>query len=103
MGFYNITVPKNTVLGSAPTVYIDSVEAGSQGYCEDEENYYVWFTTQFSTHDVEIAFTGASTNPTGIADPKVQILIVAAALAAIAIAAFVMFKRTRRANKPAPQ
>ena len=62
-GFGNITIPKSAVpYGNSPTIYIDGQPAQSQGYTQDSNNYYVWFTTHFSTHQVSITFL--STSPT---------------------------------------
>lgn len=56
-GFVNITLSKSAIpYGTIPIVYIDGVKAANQGYTEDSENYYVWFTTHFSTHQVAIQF-----------------------------------------------
>lgn len=56
-GFVNITLAKSAIpYGTIPTVYIDGVEAANQGYSQDADNYYLWFTTHFSTHQVTILF-----------------------------------------------
>ena len=34
--------------------------AQNQGYTQDVQNYYVWFTTHFSTHKISIVFTADS-------------------------------------------
>ncbi len=70
-GFLNITIPKSQVTyGTTPTVYIDGSKASSQGYTQNSNNYYVWFTTQFSTHQVTTVFTTTSPTPTPTATPK---------------------------------
>ncbi len=57
-GFGNITIPKSAVsYGTTPTIYIDNQPASNQGYTQDSNNYYVWYTTQFSTHEISIVFT----------------------------------------------
>ncbi len=59
-GFGNITVPINTIpYGTTPTIYIDGQPASNQGYTQDSNNYYVWYTTHFSTHQISIVFTKA--------------------------------------------
>ena len=65
-GFGNITIPKSAVTyGTTPTVTIDGHTASNQGYTQDTNNYYVWYTTTFSTHQISIAFTTtASPTPT---------------------------------------
>jgi hypothetical protein len=63
-GFGNITIPKNAVpYGTTPTIYIDGQQAQNQGYTQDSNNYYVWYTTQFSTHEISIVFTAGSSIP----------------------------------------
>ena len=59
-GFGNVTIPKNAVLyGTIPTIYIDGKPASNQGFTQDSNNYYVWYTTHFSTHQISIVFTQA--------------------------------------------
>ena len=63
-GFGNITIPKSAVpYGTTPTIYIDNQPAQSQGYTQDGSNYYVWYTTHFSTHEVSVVFTVSSSIP----------------------------------------
>jgi hypothetical protein len=64
VGFSNITIPKSAVpYGSTPTIYIDGQQASNQDYTQDSNNYYVWYTTSFSTHKVSIVFTTTSPSP----------------------------------------
>lgn len=57
-GFSNMTIPKTAIAyGTTPTVYIDGQQAQNQGYAQDTNNFYVWYTTHFSTHQVTILFT----------------------------------------------
>lgn len=63
-GFSSITIPKNALIyGDTPTIYIDGQQDLTAGYTQDNNNYHVWYTTHFSTHDITIMFTTAS-NPT---------------------------------------
>jgi len=63
-GFGNITVPLSVVLyGIKPTIYIDGQPAQNQGYTQDSNNYYVWYFTHFSTHEVSIVFAKESSIP----------------------------------------
>ena len=56
-GFSNLTIPKNNVqYGITPEIFIDSQRASIQGYTQDAYNYYIWYSTQFSTHQVKIQF-----------------------------------------------
>jgi hypothetical protein len=68
-GFGNVTVPKS------------AVPASNQGYTQDTNNYYVWYTTHFSTHKVSIVFV-AQTIPEF---PNVALIIVVIALVAASI------------------
>ena len=63
-GFGNITVSKSNVpYGTIPTIYVDNQPAQNQGYKQDSNNYYVWYTTHFSAHIVSIIFTATSSVP----------------------------------------
>ncbi len=63
IGFGNLTIPKSEVPdGSIPIIYIDGQIAQNQGYTQDSSNYYVWFTTHFSTHQVTIVFAKTSSD-----------------------------------------
>jgi Carboxypeptidase regulatory-like domain len=72
-GLGNITIPKSAVAyGTTPTVNIDGLKASNQGYTQDSNNYYVWYTTTFSTHQVSITFTTApSATPTPTTGPSI--------------------------------
>ncbi len=68
-GFGNITLPKTAIpYGSTPLVYVDGVQAQIQGYNQDAENFYIWYTTHFSTHEINIQFT-TPTVPTPTSTP----------------------------------
>ena len=63
IGFCNITLPKSAIpYDSTSIIYIDNQTAQNQGYTQDNDNYYVWFTTHFSTHQVSIVFSAESQN-----------------------------------------
>ncbi len=65
VGFSNITIPKNLIsYGTTPTVFIENQQATNQGSTQDTENFYVWYTTQFSTHQINIQFTKSLTTQT---------------------------------------
>jgi hypothetical protein len=45
-GFVNMTIPKSALLGGTePSVATNGGRPESQGFLQDEENFYVWFTT----------------------------------------------------------
>ena len=57
-GFGNVTIPKNSVTyGTKPTIFIDDQPASNQGCTQDNNNYYVWYITHFSSHQISIIFT----------------------------------------------
>jgi hypothetical protein len=56
-GFSNITIPKEAIhYGTNPVVFIDGQQTSNQGYTQDADNFYVWYTTEFSTHQMKIQF-----------------------------------------------
>jgi hypothetical protein len=61
-----ITVPKSAVpYGTTPEIYIDNQPAQTQSYAQDTNNYYLYYTTHFSKHQISIVFTpSSSTSPT---------------------------------------
>lgn len=64
-GFGNITLPKNAIpYGSIPQVYIDGVLAQNQTYTQDSENFYIAYSTHFSTHEISIVFIAPQTGTT---------------------------------------
>jgi thermitase len=94
-GYGNITIPKSQVpYGSTPILYIDDQPAENQGYSQDADNYYVWYTVHFSTHALSVVFTGAGEKPL---PPDYTLLIAVAVIAAIiCVAAAVVVLRKRR-------
>jgi hypothetical protein len=61
-GYSNITIPKTlTLYGTTPTLFIDNQQATNQSYTQDTENFYIWYTTQFSIHQINIQFAKSST------------------------------------------
>jgi hypothetical protein len=58
VGFSNVTIPKSAVpYGTTPVIYIDNLPAQNQSYTQDANNYYISYTTHFSTHQIFIVFT----------------------------------------------
>jgi outer membrane biosynthesis protein TonB len=106
-GFGNITMPKSAIAyGTTPTVNIDGLKASNQGYTQDSNNYYVWYTTTFSTHQVSITFTTASsatpTPTTGPSTPQGYIygIVVGVVIVVIvAIIGVVLLLRRRNMQK----
>jgi hypothetical protein len=59
-----MTIPKNEVpYGTIPIVFIDGQQAQNQGYAQDANNYYVWYTIHFSTDHLSIVFTSTTPVP----------------------------------------
>jgi hypothetical protein len=53
-----MTIPKTAILyGRIPVIFIDGKQAPSQDYTQDSNNFYVWHTAHFSTHQITIQFT----------------------------------------------
>jgi hypothetical protein len=97
-GFCNMTIPLSLLPdGLAPAIYIDGVLAADQGYTQDSSNYYVWFTTHFSTHQITINFTKAPSNPEQSGLVTIYGIIIAAAI--IATATALLFTVTKRSRK----
>jgi hypothetical protein len=50
-GLGNMTIPKNAIsYGISPVVYIDGQKALNQGYTQDANNFYVWYSTNFDAN-----------------------------------------------------
>ena len=75
-GFCIMTIPKTVVPnGTTPIVFIDGPRASNQGYTQDDTNFYVWYTTQFSTHQVKIQFDASSTSQATLFGPLFAVAI----------------------------
>jgi uncharacterized repeat protein (TIGR02543 family) len=102
-GFGNITIPKSDVpYGTTPTIYIDGQPASNQGYTQDSNNYYVWYTTHFSTHQVSIVFTTTAPSPSPTAQsslPQGAIYGIAVAVVIVVIVAVVLVLRKSKKGK----
>ncbi|MHB8702397.1 MAG: hypothetical protein ACYC7D_15450 [Nitrososphaerales archaeon] len=102
-GFANVTIPKSAVpSGYAPTVYIDGIKAADQSYTQDQNNYYVYFVTHFSTHQVTFSFTHATTTRTAsthsTTGSSTSLLEVSAAvvIAVVIFGALLVLRKKRR-------
>ncbi len=113
-GFCNMTIPKSTMPSGViptPIVYIDGVIAEQQGYTQDADNFYVWYSTHFSNHQVEVVFPAsapATPSPTPENTPKPQFaadmfpsISVAAAIAIIALVLIGLVARRRKKKQDA--
>ena len=77
-GYSNITIPKTLISdGTSPNVFIDNQEATNQGYMQDTENFYVWYTTQFSTHQMKIQFASPLKSQASSFSPLIAVGIIA--------------------------
>lgn len=94
-GIGNLTISKSAIpYGTIPVIYIDGAPAANQGYTEDANNYYIWYTTNFSTHTISIEFTSVA-NPTLAPTPAPDnTLLIAgiAAVIAVLVAAVLLYK-----------
>jgi hypothetical protein len=76
-----ITIPKSAIpFGTDPVIYIDNELASNSGFMQDEGNFYVWFATEFSTHQMTIQFV---LPPTAQASSVGSLLAIAIAVASI--------------------
>jgi hypothetical protein len=81
-----MTIPKNAIpFGITPSIFTDELLATNQGFTQDANNYYVWYTTEFSVHQIKIQFIGALTSQAitfgpvlavGIAVPEIFLVYV---------------------------
>jgi hypothetical protein len=98
VGFANMTIPKNAVAnGSSPVVYIDDKRASDQGYAQDADNYYVWFTTHFSTHELRLQFGLRQTSQGWLGGLEYALIIPVAAT--ILVPTVIAVKRSKRKSK----
>ncbi len=75
--FCNITIPKGAILyGTKPTIYVNNQAATNQGYTQDENNYYVWFTTVLETYQLSIVFASQPSSQIWVAIAIVILAIV---------------------------
>jgi hypothetical protein len=92
-GIGNFTIPKSAVdFGTAPKVYVDNAQTANQGYCQDESNYYVWFTTHFSSHEVCIVFSAPVSKAEWLSQNWIY-LEVAISTVLVAVSGFVIYKK----------
>jgi len=92
LGVGNITIAKSAVpYGTTPTINIDNQKAENQGYSQDTDNYYVWYTAHFSTHNVSIAFTTPAQTPI-----RLIIIAVISVIAVVAVGTGVLALRKRK-------
>jgi hypothetical protein len=98
-GTATITIPKSQVpSGLTPSVYIDGTQAASQSYTQDSNNYYVTFSTHFSTHQVEIRF---SVPPAPAPFPYLEVAVIAVVVIAV-VSGGLFFAMRRRSPSWAP-
>ncbi len=99
-GFSNITLPKSLIYNeTVPIVYIDDQKAEDQGYCQDANNYYVWYATDFSTHQISIIFSvPQNSNSSSSSIYTIWLGAVVAAIIALSVVAvlLVYFKKHKR-------
>ena len=91
-GIGNFSIPKSSVnFGTAPKVYVDNAQAADQGYTQDESNYYVWFTTHFSSHKVGIVFSAPISKVEVLSKNTIYLVAVIAVVLAT-VSGFVIYK-----------
>jgi len=100
VGFANMTIPKNAVANdTSPIVYIDDGQASDQGYAQDADNYYVWFTTHFSTHQLKVQFGLRQTSQGGLGGLEYALIIPFAA-GILVPTAYAIKRSKRKISKP---
>ena len=101
-GFSNLTIPKSAVFnGTTPKIFIDNQLAQDQGYTQDENYFFVWYTTHFSTHQISIIFS-ASQNSDSSSLPIYLIWIGAGSVSiVIAMVIFVLLVYFNKHNRKA--
>jgi hypothetical protein len=59
----SLPIPKSAVVAEAkPILYVDGQQCQEQGYTQDNDNYYVWCATHFSTRELAVTFTSPAKN-----------------------------------------
>ncbi|HLN88676.1 MAG TPA: hypothetical protein VK253_01275, partial [Candidatus Binatia bacterium] len=66
----------------------------NQGYTEDTKNYFVWYTTHFSTHEVSIVFLSKVPQEFPVL-PVAAIAVVVATVGLVAVPAFRNVEKAR--------
>ena len=95
-GFGNITVTKNEIhFGTKPTVFIDNEIAENQGFTQDGNNYYVWFTIHFSIHSLSVVFSSGEKSTT-IDSSTLTISAIAVVIVCIALAIVTFLLKRRK-------
>ena len=90
-GFSNLTIPISAVpYGTTPTIFIDGKPASNQGYTQNNNNYYVWYSTSFSTHEVSIVFVTTSPSSSHTAQSSLPLGVIYGIGAAVAVAVIVV-------------
>jgi hypothetical protein len=98
-GFGNITIIKNSIpYGTTPTIYVDNQKCPEQGYTQDDDLYYVWFTVHFSTHKIAIVFAADSQAPTSTVPELFWLVILPLLLFVLAVAVIVRHRKTANLN-----
>ena len=98
IGFSNMTIQKGLICNETiPTIYIDDQIAKKQGYTQDSDNYYVWYTTDFSTHQISIIFSESQNLKTSSLPDYIIWLGAASAVVAVSagVGLLVYFKKRK--------
>lgn len=99
IGLSNITIPISVVpYGTTLKIYIDGQSALNQGYTQDSNNYYIWYTTHFSTHEISIRFTKLSSQSPSIILSTGIISIGAFAVLTVVFVSLLLYRRHRKTS-----
>ena len=95
--FGNLSIPKYAIMyGTVPTIYVDNQAPQTQGYTQDDSNYYVWYTTPLSVYELSIVFV---THPSRVAFPFwafLPVVVMSIAVILMVLVATVSVFRRRR-------
>lgn len=92
-GFGNLTIAKSRIpQATTPVIYVDNIIVPEQGYTQDTNNYYVWYSVHFSTHSIVIEFNSdaaASPQATNLINGAKAIIDYQSIIYALAIASVI--------------
>jgi uncharacterized repeat protein (TIGR02543 family) len=96
-GLGNITIPKTAIpYGTTPIVYVNNNQSPNQGYTQDANNYYIWYSTGTPTYALSIAF---GTSPISESFPYWAVLTIAI-ITVVAVVTILIFRKKRASAIP---
>lgn len=94
-GSGNITIPKGAIghYGATPIIYIDNQPSENQVVSQDDNYYYVWFSTHYSSHEISIEFSALASTSQALPQNLIYALVGLVALAISSVMAFIYIKK----------